>query len=180
MYHCTDNIDKQYGDWLDPKAPPGFPAHGATDPFLVANAYLVHVTRLVADTAKLIGKTTEAASIEAEYQKIFKAFHEEYVSPAGRLVSDTQTALALALHFGILQDERQRKNAADRLDWLIRWDSFKVSTGFAGTPIILDTLAEVGKLNLAYRMLQSRDNPSWLYPVTMGATTIVSAGMCFL
>jgi alpha-L-rhamnosidase len=90
------------------------------------------------------------------------------------LVSDTQTALALALHFNLLETQEQKVKAAERLDWLIKWDSFKVSTGFAGTPIILDTLAENGKLDIAYRMLQERDNPSWLYPVSMGATTIVS------
>jgi alpha-L-rhamnosidase len=174
LTHQLTHPDKQYGDWLDPKAPPSHPAHGMTDPFLVANAYLVYVTRLVSRIAEIIGRTDDAESYRDEYSKLQAAFHDEYVSPSGRLVSDTQTGLALALHFDILLDDKQRKNASERLDWLIRWDSFKVSTGFAGTPIILDTLAEVGKLDLAYRMLQERDNPSWLYPVTMGATTIVS------
>jgi alpha-L-rhamnosidase len=63
---------------------------------------------------------------------------------------------------------------AERLEWLIKWDYFKISTGFAGTPLILPNLAKHKKLHLAYRMLQERDNPSWLYSVGMGATTIVS------
>lgn len=166
--------DKQFGDWLDPKAPPAYPAHGATDPFFSANAYVVYVTRLVASIAQVLGKKDEAGKWEKDYERLKKEFWKEYVSPSGRLVSDTQTASALALHFDLLESERQRKTAVERLDWLVRWDAFKVSTGFAGTPIILNTLAENGKLDLAYRMLQEKDCPSWLYPVSMGATTIVS------
>lgn len=167
-------LGHQYGDWLDPKAPPAYPAHGMTDPILAANAYLVYVTRLISTIAGVIGKHSESKKYKEDYERLLKLFRSEYVSPSGRLVSDTQTALALALHFDLLETDQQKKNAAERLDWLIRWESFKVSTGFAGTPIILDTLAENDKLQVAYRMLQERDNPSWLYPVSMGATTIVS------
>jgi alpha-L-rhamnosidase len=55
----------------------------------------------------------------------------------------------------------------------VKWDVFRISTGFAGTPIILPALADNGLLHCAYRMLQEGENPSWLYPVSMGATTIV-------
>jgi len=165
--------DKQYGDWLDPKAPPAYPAHGATDPYFCANAYLVRVTGIVKSIAEILGKSAEARRYGDDYARLRKEFHREYVTPSGRLVSDTQTAMALALHFDLLDNEEQRKTAVERLDWLVRWDSFKVSTGFCGTPIILDTLAENGKLQLAYRMLQNKELPSWLYPVMMGATTIV-------
>lgn len=134
----------------------------------------MHTTRLVAKIARLIGKDADAKRFEQDYAKLRKEFHDEYITPKGRPLSDSQTALCLALHFDLLDNPEQRQVATERLDWLVRWDSFKVSTGFAGTPIILNTLAEVGKLSLAYRMLQEKDTPSWLQPVTMGATTIVS------
>lgn len=51
---------------------------------------------------------------------------------------------------------------------MVRWEVFRVTTGFAGTPVILQALAH------AYRMLQEYDCPSWLYPMGMGATTFVS------
>lgn len=56
----------------------------------------------------------------------------------------------------------------------MRWEAFKITTGFAGTPTILQVLADNGMLGYVYRMLQERDCPVWLYPVGMGATTIVS------
>ncbi|RSH82323.1 uncharacterized protein EHS24_007290 [Apiotrichum porosum] len=162
----------QYGDWLDPKAPPQYPAHGRTDFLLAANAYLVHVTSLVARIARLIGRPTEADRYQADFERLRVLFQKEYVTPNGRLASDTQTALTLALKLDLL-DKSQRAHAAKRLDWLIRWDFFKISTGFAGTPLLLHALAENGLLHLAYRMLQEKDCPSWLYSVGMGATTIV-------
>ncbi|WP_239171130.1 alpha-L-rhamnosidase C-terminal domain-containing protein [Actinoplanes campanulatus] len=86
-------------------------------------------------------------------------------------VSDTQTAYALALCFDLLPAE-QRKHAGDRLSELVRDGEFRIGTGFAGTPLILDALTVTGHLEEAYRLLLSQQCPSWLDPVTMGATTV--------
>lgn len=162
----------QYGDWLDPRSPPQRPGHCPTDSFLVANAYLIFVTDLAARIAELIGRNEVAAQYSSEAQHLREIFRAEYITSSGRLVSDTQTAYALALRFGLFADKDVDKAKA-RLGWITRWEAFRITTGFAGTPIILNSLAENGMLNLAYRMLQERDDPSWLYPVGMGATTIV-------
>jgi alpha-L-rhamnosidase len=162
----------QYGDWLDPRSPPQLPGHSPTDSYLVANAYLTYVTDLAAKIAKIIGKPEAASLYSSQASKLLELFRKEYITPSGRLVSDTQTAYALALRFGLLPED-VICNARARLDFLTRWEAFKITTGFAGTPIILEVLADHGMLNLAYGMLQEGDDPSWLYPVSMGATTIV-------
>jgi alpha-L-rhamnosidase len=51
-------------------------------------------------------------------------------------------------------------------------DGFHIATGFLGTPFVADALTNAGELPTAYELLLQRENPSWLYPVTMGATTI--------
>lgn len=168
----------QYGDWLDPRSPPSLPGHCPTDPFLTANAYLVYVTWLVAHIAKVLGKSDEAETYSKQAFDLLNLFRAEYITSNGRLVSDTQTAYALALRFGLFSKEHLEA-AKSRLDFLTRWEAFRITTGFAGTPIILQVLADNGLLNLAYRMLQERDNPSWLYPIRMGATTIVSHLLSF-
>ena len=168
----------QYGDWLDPRSPPSLPGHGPTDPFLVANAYLIYVTNMTAQIAKIIDKPEDAARYSSQASILLELFQAEYITTNGRLVSDTQTAYALALRFKLFP-EKHLEAAKARLNWLTRWEAFKITTGFAGTPIILQELADNGMLNLAYRMLQERDDPSWLYPITMGATTIVSPGLGF-
>ena len=121
--------------------------------------------------AGLIGREQDAERYHDTADKLLHLFQEEFVSPNGRLASDSQTSYALAIDFDLLTD-KQRPRAADRLDYLIRKNVFKVATGFAGTPALLPALAKTDKLAMAYRMLQEKQCPSWLYPVTMGATTI--------
>jgi alpha-L-rhamnosidase len=87
-------------------------------------------------------------------------------------MSDATTAYALAIEFGLLPDERQRRRAGERLAELVRASGYRVSTGFVGTPLICDALCSAGAYDAAFRLLNERQNPSWLYPVTMGATTI--------
>ncbi|KAH7381063.1 bacterial alpha-L-rhamnosidase-domain-containing protein, partial [Cadophora sp. MPI-SDFR-AT-0126] len=161
----------QFGDWLDPRAPPSLPGHAMTDPFFVANAYLIYVTKLAAEIGKTIGKVEIAQRYSDQASRLLDLFQQEYITPTGRLVSDTQTAFTLALRFGLLPEKHIDVGRA-RLSWLVRWELFRINTGFVGTPIILNTLAENGMLNLAYRMLEEQEDPSWLYPISMGATTI--------
>ena len=100
-----------------------------------------------------------------------EAFNQHYVTGDGVVLSDCTTVYALAVVFDLL-DEPQRQFAGDRLAELVRANGFRVSTGFAGTPYICDTLTMTGHLEDAYGLLLERECPSWLYPVTMGATTI--------
>ena len=62
--------------------------------------------------------------------------------------------------------------AGDRLAQLVAKSGHRISTGFAGTPFITDALTATGHLDDAYQLLLQRECPSWLYPVTMGATTV--------
>src|SRR5699024_10049919 len=73
--------------------------------------------------------------------------------------------------FDLLADG-MREKAGQRLAQLVREAGYKVSTGFAGTPFVTWALSETGHIEDAYRLLLEEGNPSWLYPVTMGATTI--------
>ncbi len=162
----------QLGDWLDPNAPPQEPGLARTDGTLVADAFLVHVTELMSKIAVVLGLADDAAKYATEAATLKARFGDKYITRAGLLVGDSQTALALALAFKLHEEPGQRQVAADRLGRLVRYSKFRVSTGFAGTPNILHALSESGNTNLAYAMLLEKECPSWLYPVSMGATTI--------
>ena len=161
----------QYGDWLDPDAPDDNPAGGKTDRHLVAAAYLCRTTREMADTARLLGRGDDVAEFDALARRVKAAFLDEYVTPRGRVVNETATAYALAITFDIL-DEAQKQHAGDRLATIVAKAGFHISTGFAGTPLVTDALSSTGHLDEAYLMLLETGCPSFLYPVTMGATTI--------
>jgi alpha-L-rhamnosidase len=99
------------------------------------------------------------------------AFLSEYVTSTGRVAGETATAYALAIAFDILEGE-QRQHAGDLLAALVAKAGFRISTGFAGTPLVTDALSSTGHLDAAYLLLTETGCPSFLYPVTMGATTI--------
>ena len=162
----------QFGDWLDPASPPDRPGDATTDQDLVASAHLFRSTDLLAGAAALLGHEQDAAHYRDLAERVRAAFLREYVTPAGRMLSDTQTAYAMALVFGIVTDPDQRRAMGERLAALVRTAGYRVGTGFVGTPIVQDALTDTGHLDAAARLLLQTHCPSWLYPVTMGATTI--------
>ena len=167
-----DKPAMQLGDWLDPAAPPGEPWAATTDPHLVATAYRAHAADLLARIAAVLGEESDAVKYADLAEGVRQAFHDEYVAPRGRVVSDSQTGYALALEFGLLRDPDQRALAGRRLVELVRARRHHVATGFLGTPLICDALTSAGAVDDAYQLLRQTECPSWLYPVTMGATTI--------
>ena len=162
----------QLGDWLDPAAPPDKPGAAKVDSDIVASAYLARSLRIVADTATLLGEAADAERYAALAEKSRGAFVAEYVTPAGRMMSDAPTAYALALGFQLVTDPKVRSRLAERLADLVRAGGYRIGTGFVGTPLVTDALTEGGYLDEAARLLLQTENPSWLYPVTMGATTV--------
>ncbi|KAH6950309.1 bacterial alpha-L-rhamnosidase-domain-containing protein [Ilyonectria sp. MPI-CAGE-AT-0026] len=169
--HLWDPAPFQLGDWLDPAAPQDQPWKGATDPKMVSNMFLVQSLDLMAQISGILGKETEQRSFAAESQLARVEFQAEYVTANGRLVSDSQAAYALAICLDILTPS-QGVRAGTRLVELVRKNGFKVGTGFAATPYLCEALAVTGNVQVAYAMLLAKGCPSWLYPVTMGATTI--------
>ena len=166
------NTGFQLGDWLDPTAPPEDPGKSHTDKYLVATAYHVRTARILADTATLLGEESDAAHYRTVAERAARAFQNEFLSDTGRVVSDTPTSIAVALVFELFENEEQVRRAGARLQELVGAGGFHISTGFVGTPIICDALVRAGSMDYAYHLLLQDELPSWLYPVSMGATTI--------
>lgn len=162
--------DFQFGDWLDPDAPPEDPAAAKADKGVVATACAYRSAALVADIARVLGREAEALAFDDIAAGLRAAFNDEYVAD-GIIRSDCTTVYALAIVFDLL-DPADETFAGNRLAELAAEAGYRISTGFAGTPFITDALSRTGHVDDAYRLLLERENPSWLYPVTMGATTI--------
>jgi alpha-L-rhamnosidase len=159
-----------FGDWLAFATTNADYPGATTDKDLIQTAYFAWSTRLLAKTAQTLGKKEDAAEYAGLEEKIRNAFQREFVTANGRLASNTQTAYALALAFGLLP-ESQRAGAAARLAADVRKFGH-LTTGFLGTPVLCQTLSNYGYLDEAYMLLNRTEYPSWLYPVTQGATTI--------
>ncbi|MFW6155218.1 MAG: family 78 glycoside hydrolase catalytic domain [Planctomycetota bacterium] len=160
-----------FGDWLAMDVPGGSNDQTATPKDLVGTAYFAYTARLMARIARLLGKTDDASMYDQLAADVVKAFDREFVTPAGRVMGDTQTSYSLTLNLGLLDDDR-RETAARRLIEDIRARRDHITTGFVGVNQIMFALTAAGQVETNYRLLFQDTYPSWLMPVLNGATTI--------
>jgi len=168
------NPEHQHGDWLAYASPPlearAYP--GATTGLdLAATAYYANSVDLLAKAAAVLGKSDDVTKYRGVFEQIKAAWDDEFVTPSGRVGENTQTAYTLALRFNLipvaLHDQAVARLAAD-----VKLHKDHITTGFMGTPNIEYALSDNGQIDAAYALLEQKGYPSWLYPVTMGATTM--------
>ena len=133
-----------------------------------------HRARLLAETAELLGRDDGRAALRGAGRPR-RARHSTTSSspPTGRLASDAQTAYALALQFDLLRPPEQRARAGRRLAELVPTGGYRIGTGLRRHAA---RLRRPGRRRPPRRRPTTcccrTDCPSWLYPVTMGATTV--------
>ena len=150
------------GDWL---------AYDPLDRRYVSVAYYAYVAQLMDSISMALGRTTEAQHYRQLYKDIRQEFQQRYVKADGQLSKTTQTAYLLALRLGLLPEEH-RAAARDSLRAKIEQNGYRLSTGFVDTALLCPVLSDEDMDNLAYALLLQRQNPSWLYSVDQGATTV--------
>ena len=166
------NTGFHFGDWLFYHPQDDNDGRAAvTDKYLIAQCFYAHSVQLLINAATVLGNTGDVTAYTQLLKDIKAAFMKEYMTPSGRLVSSTQTAYVLALHFDMLPEDL-RKQAAERLVENIKSYNNHLTTGFLGTPYLCHVLTRFGYTDMAYKLLLQETYPSWLYPVKMGATTI--------
>ncbi|KAF2252021.1 glycoside hydrolase family 78 protein [Trematosphaeria pertusa] len=162
----------QFADWLDPKAPSDDPGAATTAKHLVADAYLIQMTRLLSNMSTALNKTSEAEIYASQHSDIISAFHAAWTDPYDTIIANvTQTALALGLAFDIFNTPESRQEAASTLQNVIANNSYLVGTGFAGTQQLGFALSGINATSDFYKMLLQTQVPSWLYQVVMDGTT---------
>jgi alpha-L-rhamnosidase len=165
-------------------------SHGATSYDLIASAYFAYSTSLVIKAGEALGE--DVSEYRTLYQSVRDRFRSYFMEngmpreelPFTEILADgkrthvdtvrrgmTQTGIVLILHFGLCE-ERERAALAAKLVELIRENGNRMTTGFVGTPYILHVLSANGYTDVAYELLMQEKNPSWLYSVTHGATTM--------
>lgn len=161
-----------FADWLaldnykDPDSP-----MGGTDHYYVATAWYAYSVQLTEKAAKTLGLKEDEAYYGKLFAEIKESFYKEYFTENGRCAIATQTAKVLAIAMNLVDDEVQKRLAAE-LEEQIRENHGKLETGFCGTPFLLTALTKWGYTETAYDLLLNEEIPGWLYEVKMGATTI--------
>lgn len=158
------------GEWLEPKefqeeiSAKSRPSHPEE-----CTAYLHYSMRHMAEIAAVLGKT-ENEKRYREYAEGAKKAYQWLFLRSGVPDTDRQAKLVRPLAFG-LADGGQRSAIEKRLVRAVENRQYKIATGFLSTPFVLGVLTEMGRSDLAYKMLENEECPGWLYQVRQGATT---------
>jgi alpha-L-rhamnosidase len=152
-----------YGDWLQIDV--------TTPRDVLSTAYFARSTEIVAQAAEVLGHHDIAAEHRALHAGIRAAFMESYVDVDGRVEGGTQTAYLLALAFGLVPEELVPAAVAHLAADIEKRDN-RLTTGFVGVALLCPVLADHGRADLAYALLQQEEFPSWGYSIRHGATTI--------
>ena len=156
------------GDWL---------SYENTDSRYVCVCHYANVAQLMSKIAGALSQSptdtyyADSLKYEELYDNIRAEWQTRYLDGNGQPTVSTQTSYLMALKFGLLP-ETSVERAREILREKIENNGYKLSTGFIGTSILNQTLSEQGMDDLAYDLLLQRENPSWLYSVDQGATTI--------
>ena len=172
--HVSGTRGFQFGDWLDPTAPPDDPGSGRTDPALVATAYFARSARAPRTWPHCSARARRRRrATRRSADEVAPAFPATYVTPAGWLNDDSETALRARPPLRPAPTAAQR--AAGRATGSPSWSAERLPHRHRVRRHPADLrrpVADGADMTAAYRLLLQRECPSWLYPVTMGATTI--------
>ncbi len=165
------NTGASYGEWAEPADvyPTSFfeTSHIHAD---ISTAYTVCVLDCMAEMSGLLGKETDSK----RYRYLASLCREAYQAMAETaeytLDTDRQASLVRPLYFDLLT-EKQAEYARKRLLQALENYNWRLGTGFLSTPLILDVLSGTDP-DAAYRLLENRELPGWLFMAESGACTV--------
>ena len=166
QYNGSDPI---HGDWV---------AYVTTDGRYISVCYYAYVADLMARTCRVLSEqegdiySQKAEQYEQLFQNIRQEWQGRYLNNSKVPTQATQCGFLMALRYNLLTDETSINRTRSYLHRAIMNNSYKLNTGFLGTAILNQTLTENGFIDDAYTLLLQRSDPSWLYSIDQGATTI--------
>lgn len=153
-----------------------------TDHTLINNAVYAYLLDTTGKMAEIIGDTGLAQKYRQAYAISQAQWNELYVDEQGRTrdlegqLQDTQASYATPLRYGMFNEENEKKAVSHYKETVKRTltekGNYTIKTGFSGTPNLVPVLSKYGFVEEAYKLFESTEYASWLYPVVNGATSI--------
>ena len=164
----------QYNDWLNGNTiiSEDYPKTGGEIPRPVFNtAFFIRSTRILAESAHLLGKEDDAKEYFDLASRVNSKFLEDFVDEDGIILGDTQAGYAIALSFNLLPEPMKQLAVKHLIRTIQEYDN-RMSTGFISTICMMNELSRNGYHELACQLVESHRMPSWGYSIDQGATTI--------
>lgn len=156
-----DGPNPTFGDWLGGEETPKE---------YVSVCYYAYDALLMQQISRTLRRKDTEAHYAALFDEIVAHYNALYIKD-DEIIVKTQTGYLLPLAFGMLREPLRRKTI-QALHEKIRDNHYTLTTGFVGTGHLCMTLSEMGLTDDAYSLLLQTRDPSWLYSVRQGATTI--------
>ena len=179
--------EAKLGDWLGLE-------DNKNDKSLLFECYYIYDLDIMRNVARLLGKSEDEERFTQTLKQRKEFFSQTYIEPKtyrtiasasmgekqGQVI-DIQGSYVLPLAFGVVEGKTREKmfeNLVKTIERINTTDTgvecppYSLMTGFITTSWISRVLTDNGRADVAYRLLQNEAYPSWLYPVTQGATTI--------
>lgn len=159
-----EQVGNDYGDWLQ--------VGEETRKDVLATAYFARSAAITARVLRILGRNDEAEEHEALAERIRQVYRRAFIDEDGTVAGDTQGGYLLTLAFGLCAPGEERDAVAARLVEAIERRGVSLTSGFITVGLLCPVLAEIGRDDLAFRLLHNDAYPSWLFSVRNGATTI--------
>jgi hypothetical protein len=166
------------GDWFDigPKRP-GYAQ--LTSNGLTATAIYYYNTTILQQVASLLDKPADADRYAELAGKIKKAFNDTFYDPStGRIERNSQTANAIALYVGLVDDDR-RDAILQNLIGDIRSRNNALTAGDVGYRYVLRALEEGGRSDVIFDMNSKYDVPGYGWQLAHGATALTESWQAY-
>lgn len=134
-----------------------------------ATAYMYYSCKLLAEISEILGYEDDEKKYKEASQNSRNAYRHNYIRKG--INSTRQCLYVRPIILGLLEKDEEQK-VADDLNALVIKNNYHINTGFLSTPYICEVLERFGHLDTAYRLLEQKTIPSWLYAITKGASTI--------
>lgn len=161
--YVISGLPGDVGDWLN--------LGGGASATVMDTAFYAYYAQAMAEMAAVLGNSADAAAYAALHDNIAAAF-ATFFNPDGSFGDgSSQTGYALAFTLNLVPSNLRAAAAKKFADSVSAFGDH-LATGFIGTPRLLPALHLAGRDDLAYALLLQQTYPSWLYQVTLGATTM--------
>src|ERR1035437_3565505 len=140
---------------------------------LTGTGFYYFNVKLFSNLARALGKNAEAAEAEALAATIKTAFNRKFLQPGtGRYDTATQACQAFALYLGLVPAEEQERALAVLVRDIEDAHAGHLTTGIFGTKFMLHALADSGRADVAFKVVNQSTFPGWGYMLERGATTL--------
>ncbi|HTS17928.1 MAG TPA: family 78 glycoside hydrolase catalytic domain [Verrucomicrobiae bacterium] len=170
----NDIVSEGLGDWYDlgPKKPG---VAQLTPPPVTATAFYFYDATILARAAGLLGRSEDAAHYAARAEQIRASYNRRFFNrDTGSYATGSQCANALALVMNIV-DPSQRQRVLAALVRDVEQHDGMMTTGDIGFRYLLQALADGGRSDLVYRMINRDDKPGYGFQLKKGETSLTES-----